>query len=375
MRLLDRYLLRELLIPFGYCLAGFFVFWVAFDLFSEIDDYQENQLSVMDLVEFYLAKAPELLVLVLPIALLLALLYALTNHARHNELTAMRAAGVSLGRLAAPYFSVGLALSVGMFAANELWVPQNVELSEQILHRHVPPETDYGPGQWEAKVGFMNERDRRTWFAEAYNVETHEMIHPHVVWNFPDGSRREITAERAASADGGWVFTNVQQLLYPPETGGVPTRDEAEVLPMAEFTETPEEIRGEIKIGKIEVGNFRAARKAQLSVREILSYRRLHPDDAAGRAAMLDTKLHGRLAAPWTCLVVVLIALPFGAAPGRRSAFVGVASSIFICFAYMVLQQFALAVGSRGTIPPWLAGWAPNIFFTVMGLVLAWRVR
>ena len=44
----------------------------------------------------------------LPIALLLALLYALTNHARHNEITAMRAAGVSLWRLCVPYFVIGL---------------------------------------------------------------------------------------------------------------------------------------------------------------------------------------------------------------------------------------------------------------------------
>ena len=32
MRLLDRYLLRELLVPFGYCLGGFLIFWTAFDI-------------------------------------------------------------------------------------------------------------------------------------------------------------------------------------------------------------------------------------------------------------------------------------------------------------------------------------------------------
>ncbi len=50
--------------------------------------------------------------------------------------------------------------------------------------------------------------------------------------------------------------------------------------------------------------------------------------------AMLNTQLHGRLAAPWTCLVVVFIAIPFGSLSGRRNVLVGVASSILICFVF-----------------------------------------
>jgi len=63
------------------------------------------------------------------------------------------------------------------------------------------------------------------------------------------------------------------------------------------------------------------------------------------------------LAAPWTCLVVVLIALPFGAASGRRNVFVGVASSILICFIYFVLQQLGLALGRGAMCRP---GWPPG---------------
>src|SRR5438093_1379619 len=123
MRLLDRYLLRELLVPLAYCLCGFFIFWVAFDLFQQLDKLQANQLRAGDFVAYYLVRSPELLVVVLPIALLLAVLYTLTNHARHHEVTAIRAAGVSVWRMAAPYFVVGGLASVGLFALNELLVP------------------------------------------------------------------------------------------------------------------------------------------------------------------------------------------------------------------------------------------------------------
>src|ERR1700709_510679 len=95
MRLLDRYLLRELIIPFCVCLAGFLIFWTAFNLFQELDNIRDHRMLALDVVQYYVIKSPAFLVIVLPVALLLALLYSLTTHARHNELTAIRCAGVS----------------------------------------------------------------------------------------------------------------------------------------------------------------------------------------------------------------------------------------------------------------------------------------
>src|SRR5262245_41432490 len=127
MRLLDRYLLRELLIPLGYCLCGFLIFWIVFDLFNDLNTLQEHNLKGLEILEYYLARSPELLVVVLPIALLLALLYTLTNHARYHEITAIRAAGIGLWRFSLPYLGVGLLTSVLLFAMNELWAPNSSE--------------------------------------------------------------------------------------------------------------------------------------------------------------------------------------------------------------------------------------------------------
>ena len=103
MRLLDRYLLGELLMPLFYCLAGFQIFWTAFDLFSNLKEYQSLGLEWGQIGGIYVLKTPELLTTVLPIALLLALLYTLTHLARANELIAMRAAGIGLARISAPF--------------------------------------------------------------------------------------------------------------------------------------------------------------------------------------------------------------------------------------------------------------------------------
>jgi lipopolysaccharide export system permease protein len=73
--------------------------------------------------------------------------------------------------------------------------------------------------------------------------------------------------------------------------------------------------------------------------------------------------------------VVVLIALPFGAASGRRNVFVGVASSIGIAFGFLLLMRISLALGQSGYLPAWLAGWLPNILFGLTGIWLTARVR
>ena len=372
MRLLDRYLLRELLIPFSYCLVGFLIFWISSDVFAQMSQFQKLRLKLPEVLEYYAVRMPEMMVTVLPIAFLLALLYALTNHARHHELTAIRAAGVSLVRIAMPYLGLGFLLSLLVFAINELWAPQSVEAADEIMARHQGVRPNGAQRDWEPNLGFQNFRDRRAWLIEAYNLTTSEMVRPHLVWARSDGTRMEIIAERAQYLNSVWTFTNVNVFEYSSEPGSVPVHSHTMNVAMPVFTETPEQIRSEIKVNKL--SSLRMVRKVQLSVREILEYQRLHPGDNS-KANVLDTKLHGRLAAPWTCLVVVLIALPFGVATGRRNVAVGVASSIVICFVYFVLLQLALALGTGGYVIPWVAAWAPNVFFAILGIALTWRAR
>jgi len=58
---------------------------------------------------------------------------------------------------------------------------------------------------------------------------------------------------------------------------------------------------------------------------------------------------------------------------GAPESFVGVAGSIFICFAYFIIQQVSLALGSAGHLSAWLAAWLPNMIFGTTGLVLTAR--
>ena len=372
MRLLDRYLLRELLIPLGYCLSGFLLLWVTSDLITELSGFQERKLQAADIARYYLIKTPEFIVLVLPMALLLALLYTLTNHARHNEITAIRAAGVSLWRLCLPYLLVGLLASLTVFWLNEFCVPRSADAAEQIRNSRTPAAPGSVGRDKVLNPGITNARDGRKWIIGSYDLRTGEMLRPVVLSTLADGSHLELRASRAVRRHGVWNFYDALEYKRPAEADALPVLlISTNLLAKPEFSETPEQIKSEIQIGAS--NTLTKAKRADLPIAVILNYLRLHPYPS--QAAALYTKLEGRLALPWTCLVVVLIAIPFGAGSGRRNVFVGVASSILICFAYFVLQQVCLAAGAGGKLPPWVAGWLPNLSFGLAGLYLTARVR
>src|SRR4051812_46144748 len=159
MRLLDRYLLRELLVPLVYCLGGILLFWVFFDLFGQLNTFQNKKLNISDITEYYLLSLPGILAIILPIALLLALLYALTNHARYNEITAIRSAGISLWRLCLPYLAVGFAGSVLLFWLNEFVAPEGLAAAEDILVRHEQKSSGAAGPNWVQNLAFNNSRD------------------------------------------------------------------------------------------------------------------------------------------------------------------------------------------------------------------------
>jgi len=372
MRLLDKYLLRELLTPLSYCLGGFTVFFIAFSLFKDLDDLKDSKLRAFEFVEYYVTTVPEMIVTVLPIALLLALLYTLTNHARHHEITAIRAAGVSLWRLSGPYFAVGLVGSMVLFALNELAVPDSAIKAEQIKNRH-SAKKKIKNSEVVQNLGFVNSASRREWLIGSYNLNTSEMINPRVIWTLGDGSQRWLHAARAVRTNSAWLFLDAREYRSDPERSANLVPSLATNALERKWDETPAQIRSEVKISSRITS--RIARQADLPLVEIRDYLRLHPNLPREDRWWLETKWHGRLAMPWTCLVVVLIALPFGAASGRRNVFVGVASSIFIAFSFFVLTQLSLALGAGGRVPAWLAGWLPNLIFGGAGLWFTARVR
>jgi lipopolysaccharide export system permease protein len=374
MRLLDRYLLRELLTPFAVCLVGFSILWLAIGVYNELDDLLALHVPALSIAAYFIIKLPELFPLGLPLSLLLGLLYTLTNHSRHHEITAIRAAGVSLWRLALPYFFVGAACSVVLLIASELWIPDITERGNQIKASRAESDEKAKEKRFEKNFGFRNSRDGRSWQALTYDRQTSEMTNLNVTWTLPDGSHRWIIAERALHTNGAWLFVNARLYRDAGNTNTAPVPIlQTNALWMTQFAETPQQINSQLKVARRM--SLKNARTADIPLMELIDYLRFNPKLPKADRAVINTKLQGRLAAPWMCLVVVLISLPFGVATGRKNIFAGVAGSVFICFAYIFLRELGLAMGSGGYVTPWLAAWLPNFIFAATGTWLIKRAH
>ncbi|MGA2245321.1 MAG: LptF/LptG family permease [Verrucomicrobiota bacterium] len=373
MRLHDRYFFRELITPLAFLTGGFVILGIGVFFTKELENIQDRKLSLPEAAGYCATSLPEFIVLVLPILLLLALLYALTRHARYNEITALRAAGVSLWRLCAPYFIVGLAATAAYFAANEFAVPACDRWSAEILNRHAKKDEAVKPKPQGAQNVF-NGRDRRSWQFTDFDERTGVMMNPTVTSTLPDGSWRVVQADRAVYSGGVWTFLGVRRSVSQAGGRGEPMWGGTNsMLAVPEFTETPKKIETLLKYADTQT--LHATGYADIPLAELWGLLRDRPNLSREDANAVETKFYGRLATPWECFVVVLVAIPFGAPSGRRNLFFGVAGSIFIGFAYFILQRFSLAFGMAGHMPGWLAAWLPNLLFAAAGIVLTFRVR
>src|SRR5437868_14180073 len=107
MRLLDRYVIRNFLQVYFYCIAGFISIWLIFDVSDNISTFIDEHISLWLVVRYYATQIPQVLIILLPLSLLLSLLFALGRMSRSNEIVSMLTAGVSLPRALFPPIAAG----------------------------------------------------------------------------------------------------------------------------------------------------------------------------------------------------------------------------------------------------------------------------
>jgi lipopolysaccharide export LptBFGC system permease protein LptF len=85
--------------------------------------------------------------------------------------------------------------------------------------------------------------------------------------------------------------------------------------------------------------------------------------------------IHAHLAAPFSCLIITLFAIPAGVATGRQSVFKGVIIAIAMFFGFYAVSLSCMVLAKNSLMPPALGAWFANIGFLAAGLVLFHRQR
>ncbi|MDD5201211.1 MAG: LptF/LptG family permease [Terrimicrobiaceae bacterium] len=359
MTILDRYVLKKFFVPFLYCFFGFIAIWLVFDLSDNGPDFIEGHASFKFIVEFYLSQLPQIIVISLPIGMLLALLYSLTQMSRANEIISMLGAGRSVVRVLLPLFGVGLALVGVMTYFNYAGAP-HAEKTKKVMLK----EINSGRKREPTITGhlFRNREDLRTWYMRKLRPEQQEINDVQIMQQDDKGTILRQWYARSADYDvarKSWMLTDVK-VIDMDKSGNITRTDLHKELSIENWSETP------WRIGSSTMNSD------YLSVPELRDYLKFNSDFPRVRLAPFRTQLENRWALPWSAFVVVLLAAPMGIVYSRRGILGGVALAITFFFLLVFTNNLFIALGKGGRIPADVAAWAPFGFFFAVGLVLLW---
>src|SRR5204862_6934107 len=166
MRLLDRYVIRNFLQAYIYCIAGFISIWLIFDISDNISTLLEEHVGLILAVRYYLTQVPQVIIILLPVSLLLALLFSLGRMSRANEIVSMLTAGVSLPRAISPLIGIGV-LTVGASMALNYSLAPHADLARKRVIDEARSRSEGG-----GIIGqiFRNRTDARTWFIHKFRL-------------------------------------------------------------------------------------------------------------------------------------------------------------------------------------------------------------
>ncbi len=168
MPVLDGYILRSFLIPFGILLFAFTLLFIIMDMYNEIGDFLEHDAPLSVSVHFFTLKIPGNIRFILPITVLLACMYALANLGRNRELTAIRASGISLMRCGLPIFAVGFCVMLVNFYFNEKLVPDTMHQAEIVRKKVSNPNY---VEETNARLLFLSGDRCRNWYVGQFYDE------------------------------------------------------------------------------------------------------------------------------------------------------------------------------------------------------------
>lgn len=362
MKLIDRYLLRTFFVPFVYVMLAFSMLYIVFDLFDNLADFIDGNAPFLLVVRYYVVLLPSVLVFIVPISLFLAVLYSLSSLTKNNELTAMRASGISIVRLMTPYIIVGVIASLLVGLVHETFGPQAAYWCQNFVREQKRADPDSVYVRKQLAVKFQS--GRRAWLINEFDTRTLEMRGVEITQQREDLSDEwKIRAKEARWLDGHWWFRDMSQQPYDGESNpkGAPvfslTRE------MAELREPPDFFLNETKDPEF------------LTSLELAEYLKVNKQRDPASLARIRADLHFNLAEPWTCLIVMLLGIPFGAQTGRKGAMLGVSLSIGLIFSYYVLVNLSLGMAKNMVIPAWVGPWIPMGIFLGVATYMIHRMR
>jgi lipopolysaccharide export system permease protein len=356
-RIIDRYILREITLPF-FLILGVLTFVLLMGKLLQLMDMMVNKgVGLLDISRLVLFLLPSFFVFTIPIALLMAILIGLGRLSADNEWIALRASGVSLYQLVFPIAVATLAAFLFTALINLFLVPYSTRTSKDIL---------YGIAKQKASIGikegiFNDDFEGLVLYAE----------------NIPlDGAFMEgvIISDRRTVQEPTIIIARKAYLVSDPHSLVVTLRLENGSIHSAS-TDFKSYRKAEFRsydlnldMGSSLSGGNKTRRRdaSEMTLGEIVTMLQSATVDKKTSLEMI-IEMHRKLSIPLSCIIFALLGMPLGIRAHRAVRARGFTIGLIVVLAYYLLQLGGTAMAETGRLPPFLGAWIPNGIFFIAG--------
>lgn len=354
-RILSLYIIREILSLFLLSIAVFTLILLLGRLIKLTDLVISHGVPLADISRMIIYLMPSFLVFTIPMAFLLAVLLAFGRLSADNEITVLKAGGISLMQLIPPVLLCGLLATLLALAASTLGVPWGnsafKRLSFEVLKQNAAV-TIREKIFWDDIPGIVL-------YTEHYDEDQHAL--KGVIIHDGRDQRRPMTIFASDGKIGG--TSNQHDICLVLNNGSIHAAGKGNEYRLVKFGEYVMTVGGKGKGAAI------GRNEPDMEISELWQQNDNPAATAASRLKM-QAELHSRFAFPFASIVFAVLAMPFGLQNRRSGKSAGFATSIAILLAYYLMLSLLRTLAERGSIPPALALWLPNIVFLSIGWLL-----
>ncbi|MDQ2711974.1 MAG: LptF/LptG family permease [Acidobacteriota bacterium] len=362
--LMDAYVLNGFLFYFGILLVALVSLIEIFTFFELLGDMIKNDIAMSTMVDYLWHLAPSLIYQLTPIGTLVASLICFGILTKYNEVTAFKAGGVSVHRLAAPVLVVSLLVSGLLFAFDHYYIPE-ANRRQEMLRAEIKKKP----------VATYLRPDRHWIFGEGSRVYNFQYLDPKKALmsnvNVYDLDPKTFRIDHQVSADRAqwnpsvhnWEFHN--GLSHVAQSGGddygyKQFYGKTAVFP--ELTEPPSWFVKEEKEYK------------EMNFRELGRY--IQELQLSGlNTVPLQVQYYKKFAVPLFAFIMAILSIPFAFVAGNRGAMTGVGISFGIAIAYWTVGTVFEQIGDLNQLPSVMAAWSPDVVFLLAGLYFMARMK
>ena len=328
--------------------------FVVINFFETVDEFIIYQADPADCIRYYLFKIPQIFFLMVPNAILLATIVSISSFSQNNELTAMRAGGISLLSITKPILLVSFFVTLFTIVSNEFITPFTNQKSDFILKIKIRKGTPRSLIR-ENKIWY-HAKDQSIWNIDYLDPKNDTFKGVHIYF-FKDEKilTKRLDASYAAHDGKYWIFEDVY------------------VRKFDSFDQPENKFFKKVKYQFVEIPSdfYRIEKKQkEMSLRDIHQYRQKLRKEGLD-PVRYDVDFHYKISYPFVCVIMALIGIPFSLKSSRSGGiFFSCGLSIIIGFIYYYLFSMSISLGHGGTLPPWLSAWGVNIIAVAIGFYM-----